>query len=265
MMIRSRGFQFKMTLDDEAVRLHNLARHIEASRPKVLTAIGVQCVSWAVQDFRARSNGQQAAGVSWEPISLSGARTRLAARQPYKTDSANLLALHNEEAPLREKLRLKLPKGKTPGKAKSRGKLAADFMSTDEGKAIKAIQKKRGTIKARRAREIEREQKNAKVGVDTGRLVNSLVYGVAELEAAIKVPTGKGVPKPGQEPLTRAMFDVTSNSIRVGSHMKYAEYFDQRRPIFPPGFIDATRRQSIEKLIEKTIDLEIARFFNEGK
>lgn len=240
MMIRQNGFSFKQTLDEEAVRLHNLARHVEATRPKVLTAIGVQCVQFAVKDFRDRSNGLEAAGTSWQRISLSGARTRLAARKPYKTDSAELLALHNEQQAARKK------------------------KPRDE-KAIKGIQRKRQTIKRRRKREIEREQKNAKTGIDTGRGVNSLVFGVAELEAAIKVPTGKGEPKKGQEPLARALFQMTSTSIRVGSIMKYMGYFDERRPIFPPGFIGPERRTSIEKVIGRTIDMEIASFFSEGK
>mgnify|MGYP000906855358 FL=1 len=271
MMIRARGFSFEMTLDQEATRLRALARHLEDATPTVLTAMGVQAVSWAVQDFRERSNGGNAAGVSWAPITLSGARTRLAGRAPYRNDSRELKSLHEQEKPLLEKLRRKMPSNKrlagqkqvygpkkTPGMI--RGKLARNFMETEDGQKIVEIRKNRQKIKKRRAKQIEREKSNAKVGVDTGRLVNSLVYGVADL-SSIKTPKGKDSEAP-RENLKRAAFDISGNVIRVGSNMKYAGYFDERRPIFGPDFMSSDRKQKMDRLIEQAIDKYLEKKFN---
>jgi len=211
MMIRARGYSFEMTLDAEVTRLRALSRHLEDATPTVLTAMGVQAVSWAVQDFRDKSNGGSAGGVSWKPISLAGARTRLAGRAPYRSDSKSLQGLREAEKPLKEMLRRRLPKG--GDRKPNRGAIAADFMrSTPEGKELKSIQKTRQKIKKKRAGQIEREKNSAKVGVDTGRLVNSLVYGVAPLEQAIKVPKGKASDAQ-REALTRAALDISGNTV----------------------------------------------------
>ena len=259
MMIRARGFSFEMTLDQEATRLRALARHLEDATPTVLTAMGVQAVSWAVQDFRERSNGGNAAGVSWAPITLSGARTRLAGRAPYRNDSRSLKGLREAEKPILEMLRKRLPAGQD--KAKNRAAIASNFMAkTPEGKELRSIQKTRQKIRDKRRKQIEREKSSAKVGVDTGRLVNSLVYGVADL-SSIKTPKGKDSEAP-REGLKRAAFDIQGNSIRVGSNMKYAGYFDERRPIFGPDFMSSDRKQKMDRLIEQAIDKYLEKKFN---
>ena len=259
MMIRARGFSFEMTLDQEATRLRALARHLEDATPTVLTAMGVQAVSWAVQDFREKSNGGTAGGNSWKPISLSGARTRLAGRDAYRSDSKSLKGLRDAEAPLREMLRKRLPAGKN--KAPNRGAIASNFMDkTPEGKEIRSIQKTRKKIRDKRRKQIEREKNSAKVGVDTGRLVNSLVYGVADL-SSIKTPKGKDSEAP-REGLKRAAFDIQGNVIRIGSNMKYAGYFDERRPIFGPDFMSSERKQKMDRLIEQAIDRYLEKKFN---
>lgn len=268
MMIRARGFSFEMTLDQEATRLRALARHLEDATPTVLTAMGVQAVSWAVQDFRERSQGQAAGGSNWKHISKGGAISRLRGRAPWNKDYDALAKLRAEEEPLKDALRRKLPKG--AGNKAARGKIAFDFMqNTKEGKRIGKIKERRIKIKERRDLMIAKEYGNANVGVDTGRLINSLVYGVAPLEAEIK-KLPKVITKeyryrkdpPKVEPLTRAAFDISGNVIRVGSNMKYAGYFDERRPIFGPDFMSSERRQKMDRLIEQAIDKYLEKKFN---
>lgn len=257
MMLRGRGFRFEMTLDREAVRVASLAKHLQDVSPTVLTAIGVQAVSWAVQDFRARSGGAAAGGIQWKPITEAAARTRLAARAPWQNQSKQLEQLSAEQQPLMEKLRRKLPPG--TNKSANRKAIANGFMESKDGQSLRKIQKKREGIRAKRKAAIAKEHAAAKVGVDTGRLVNSLVYGVQDL-SSVRV----GVPLKGEAP-PRAAFDIAGNTIRIGSNLKYAGYFDAMRPIFGQGFLDAGRRESIDKLIEKTVDLAIKQKFGGGK
>lgn len=217
MMIRARGFRFEMTLDQDVIRVQQFAKHLEDVKPKVLTAMGVQGVSWAIQDYRTKSDGGTAAGVTWKPITASAIRSRLAGRTPWKNQRSQLAAM----------------KGDTSPKAK----------------------KKRQSIRDKRKATIAKELGSARIGVDTGRLVNSLVYGVQDL-ASIKPPARlTGVAPP------RAAFDIQGNNIRIGSNLQYAGYFDEKRPVFSGTFMNPDRRQQMDKLIEKTVELEFKRKF----
>lgn len=250
MMLRKGGFSFEMNLDREVIRVQNLSKSLTDLKPTILKAMGVQAVSWAVQDYRAKSDGGPAGGITWQPITLSAARNRLSHRAPYQDQTSQLKRLSEEQKPLTEALRRRLPKGKDDAKkaAQRKGSSGHFMNNTPEGKQLQRIKNKRKKIRERRKKMIEKEQAAARIGVDTGRLVNSLVYAVAEL-SAIKPPklqSGSGSPTP-------ALFTVQGDSIHIGSLMKYATYFDEKRPIFGPTFIDSGRRQQLDNLIETTI------------
>jgi hypothetical protein len=216
MMIRHRGFSFEMPLDREIVRVGQFMKQLEDTKPVVLKAMGVQAVSWVVQDYRARSDGRGAGGITWRPITDGAIRTRLAGRAPWRNQRSQLESI----------------KGDYSNKAK----------------------KKRQSIRENRKKTIAKELGAARIGVDTGRLVNSLVYGVADLNK-VRV----GVKLQGSVP--RAAFDVSGNEIRIGSNMQYAGYFDQDRPIFGDGFLDEGRKKILDTVIEKTVDAHFKRKF----
>lgn len=254
MMLRRRGFHFSMPLDQEVLRVQQFAKHLTDISPKVLTAVGIQAVSWVVRDFRTKSDRQSAAGVQWRTIGIPACVKRVAGRPLWKKQQAQLLELREQQEPLVEALRMMLPPG--PTKDANRRSIAQKFKETKEGKALAKIRKKRAAIRDKRKKEILKEHQGHRIGVDTGRLVNSLVYGVQEL-SNISAPKMRA----GAKPPDRAFFDMNGFSIRVGSRMDYAEEFDRLRPIFSPNFIDPTRRQLMDKLIEKTIELEFNRKF----
>lgn len=260
MQIKSGGFSFEMNLEREVAHVSKLPKKLIEITPTILKAMGVQAVSWAIQDFRTRSDGGSAAGVAWKPITESAVRTRLAGRTPWVKQRAELSSLREQEKPILEKLRRTLPSNKTLGNRKIdsqrgnkiRGMLSRQF--EEKNPELQKIRKKRQQIRDKRKSTIARELSAARIGVDTGRLVNSLVFGVPEL-AQIRVPK-----KPTKtEGLTRGVFDIRSNTIRVGTVIDYAKHFDRLRPIFPDGFIDAARRQSMEKIIELVIAAELKR------
>lgn len=247
MMIRARNFGYSHNFDQEVAKVRLVGEQIEKSGKPVLTACGVQIASWAVQDYRARSEGRVAGGIGWRPITRGAAVTRLRARQPWKNDTAKLAALRDEAKPHLESLRRKLPAGPGDTKKRQRGYIAAN---APEQKELDKIRKKRKTVKDRRKRQIDKEHASAKIGVDTGRLVNSLVFGVPELSSVRAVPL-----KPGTEQPPRAEFriqDSGSNAtLRMGSNMQYAVHFDRLRPIFPDGFIDEQRKTQLEAIALK--------------
>lgn len=245
MIVNAGNFRFEMNLEKEVARVAALPKHLEDARQTVLTAMGVQLVSWAVQDYRTRSEGGTAGGVAWKPITASAIRTRLAGRTPWQRQSEKLRALRDKERPILEQLRKKLPKGDK--RKKSRGLIASNFLAdSKEWQKIRADRKK---IREARKAKIAQELSSAKIGVDTGRLVNSLVYGVPAL-SSIRVGTRPTT----SEGLTQGVFVFEGDSLKVGSVMKYAGYFDEKRPIFPPGFVDQARQEQLDSLGEKAVD-----------
>jgi hypothetical protein len=216
MIMRGPNFSFEMNLDVEIARVSKLQSQVADARETVLSALGVQVVSWAVQDYRARSEGRSAGGISWAPITASAIRTRLAGRTPWQRDRESLKALRGVDTPQAKKTRQR--------------------------------------IRDKRKATIAKELGKAKIGIDTGRLVNSLVYGVPAL-SSVKVGTRPTV----TAGLTQGVFSIEGDSLRVGSVMKYAGYFDEKRPIFPAGFIDAARQQQLDTLGEKAVESFIAR------
>lgn len=169
----------------EAAKVKQIAAQgVPQARRVTLEAVGVRVISWGFSDFRAKSAGGTAGGVTWRPIlqSTVDARTRrLKAFQRLKTDVA------------RQK---KLVKGRV----------------------------------------------NAKIGVDTGRLVNSLKAG-------------------GNADQIK---QITDTSVLVGTQVNYGKYFDAVRPIFGPNFIDAKRQQELESLALRVYEKECKRL-EQGK
>lgn len=239
-------FRLSSDIDEEVARLKALPQFILDAEESVLKAIGVQVISWAVQDYRARSEGQEAGGVTWKPLSDGAIYSRISARTPWQRDTAQLAALRDQEKPILEELRRKLPKGKTPAKKKARAAIAKKF--SEERADLRRIKSSRKRIREKRKKMFEKEKAAAKIGIDTGRGINSLVFGVADLKS---VKTGTKIADTSG--MTNAVFDVGQGQITVGSGMKYMGYFAELRPIFPPGFIDQSRQAQLTELAEQII------------
>lgn len=223
------------------LRLRSIKGALAKVRVEWHRAIGVQVVAWAIQDYRAKArHGADAAGASWKPITRAAIATRLAARAPWQSISLQLAALWREQAPILAELRRKLPRGKTPTRARQRGAIAAKF--TQSHSRLKAIKRRRAQLRARRQRDIDREFAHHEIGVDTGRLINSLTFGEPAL-ASIRAPKQKSGPPP-----SRAIFLVSDRDVTVGSNMSYAKYFDEARPIFSANMITPARRKALEDL-----------------
>lgn len=216
MLYKGGGLTFETKLDVEIARVESYLHVLDETRVPVLKAMGIQCVSWVIQDFRVRSAGGAAAGVSWAPIGESAIRSRLAGRAPWRRQREQLEGLKGDDS--------------------------------DQAKKVRA------KIRADRKKAIAKELSAAQIGVDTGRLVNSFTAGVADLKA-IRPPKLRS----GAEAPTNGLFEIRGSSIRIGSILKYAGYFDKRRPIIPPGFIDAERRTALNNLIELTIEAAMKR------
>jgi len=270
MRMQGKGYKFEMTLDQQVLRLEQMAKTYEQATPTVLKAFGVQAVSWAVQDYRDRSDGGSAGGISWLKIKPAGAATRLRHRADWAKDRDRLAKKVEQAKPLREKLRRKLPKGAS--KKAARKRIAYDFMQTKDGDRLKKLVADRKKIISARKDKIKAEAGSARTGIDTGRLINSLVYGVGELTSGIPglIP-GVKVPEPRDNSAflnaeekkmaerIPAEFSISGSVITVGSNMKYAGHFAKRRPIFTKGFISQERREKLQALAKKAIELEFAR------
>jgi hypothetical protein len=89
---------------------------------------------------------------------------------------------------------------------------------------------------------VAREWTGAKIGVDTGRLVNSFRYG------------------DGSSGDTVFQVDPTANAVTIGATVKaknggdYAVFFDRLRPIFGPGFLGGGRAEALDKLVERAYE-----------
>jgi len=115
-----------------------------------------------------------------------------------------------------------------------------------KGDRSDAAKRKRKGLRERRRKMIDKELASARIGIDTGRLVNSLTYGVDQLRS-VRVPKFEGEAPP------RAIFEIDRYSLRMGSNLNYAGYFDALRPIFPPTFINGQRQQSLDKIVHRVM------------
>lgn len=136
------GLTIKISVDTREARKHaaQLGVDIRAiAIPKILDACGLQVMNWGFEDYRARSNRQEAGGEIWKEITDEAIESRLRKRAPWK-------------ALVRERKSLK---GRKDDAAKA--------------------QRKKITTKQRAM--VASEFATSKIGVDTGRLANALQFG----------------------------------------------------------------------------------------
>lgn len=247
------GFSVSLPFAEIADQLERVGASLQEEAPSILRAMGVMAAGFAVSDYRDRSEGQAAGGIAWKPITDSAIRTRLAARKPWQNQRAELAALRAEEAPILEAIRKRLPRNNAETKSgktlppeirkKQRGKLSQ--VDEAQAAALQSIRERRDKVRAARKALFEKEKASAKIGVDTGRLVNSLVYGVPELQEVAALAPRLA---PGAGEVAKATFRVDGFSIVIGSNMEYAGYFDALRPLIGEGFISPDRLKMLEGL-----------------
>lgn len=210
MIIKTGPFTFESNLEQEVARVTVFEQSVKDARETVLTAMGVQTVAWAIRDYREKSEGKAAGGTLWEPIKESTKRARVSRLSPRMKE-----------------------------RVKQRSKRIADVAA---GRRVETTEKgkKRAAIEAGLALGL--------IGIDTARLINSIVHGVRQL-ASIKA----GVKAPG-DGVTNGLFSFQGDSLTIGTAMKYAAYFDAERPIFGPRFIDDQRRKELDSLAEKAVE-----------
>lgn len=71
------------------------------------------------------------------------------------------------------------------------------------------------------------------IGIDTGRLINSLDF---KAKSPFRLLT------------------VATQSVTVGSVIKYAGHFDEQRKIFPPGFLTLDRKKQVQLVFNRSYD-----------
>lgn len=260
----------KDNFDELAKRVESVKAKLPEARKEGLNGCGVQCLSWAHQDFRAKSAGQAAGGVTWSNIKDGTVKGRLAKRSPWKKIVQNrrdaraenksaIEAFKTErkalvkQPPFPEELRRKLPKGNSPGRRKQRRAIIRAYMEahpewvaqvqavkgqrkslrTRRRKQRESFSKKLKRLRDQQARLFEKEKAAAKIGVDTGRMLASLRYGAAGPANADTV------------------FQVTDTAVTVGIGVKYGKWFDEKRPIFGPAFIDQVRQTRLEGIFQR--------------
>jgi len=108
--------------------------------------------------------------------------------------------------------------------------------------------------KAARTKYLQPHLANARIGIDTGRLANSLLYGVPGIK--MKPVTGNPV-KPKDQPIQPAIFTTDHSSVTVGTNMKYAGHFDAVRPIFGPSFLSAARQARLGNLAARAVQIAV--------
>lgn len=224
------------------------------SRPTLLRALGVQMLSWGFQDYREKSRGSIGGdGVAWSPIKPETIKGRIRKLKAYKNKSASvknarlrIVAAKTKVRVARSSVRLAKIGTKQHTKAVAKLKQAKKQVATSKGRLTKA--------KTARQKYLAPHLENSRIGIDTGRLTNSLLYGVPEIKT--RPVTGNAV-KPGDEPTQPAVFLVDHSSVTVGTNMSYAKYFDEDRPIFGPGFLNAARQVKLSNLAAKAVRIII--------
>lgn len=212
-------------------RIETAKSQMPAAKMEAMKAVGVQVLSWAFQDFRAKSRSETVGGVQWVPITDAALVSRLAKRAPWKAVQAAKRSLHGmPEMPA--DLKKKLPKGTGERLNKVRAAIIWAYRKKhpEYDQAIRKAQAERAKLRGKRNALLAKEKTGAKIGVDTGRLANSLKFG-----------------QRGN------VYDVKTTSVTVGSHIEYAKFFDEKRPIFGPQFLNAERKQKLDKLVERVV------------
>lgn len=247
-------FSVQADFQRDAGRLRAARAKLPAARKAGMRSVGVQVIAWAVRDFRGRSTGGSQGGTTWRRIGRSAIASRLAKRSPWQAIGTTLAAMTAVERPLRENMARMMPGS---GTRQQRGAIAHAFEEANP--IIKTNKAKRKKLKAKRKSMIDSEFARHAIGVDTGRLVNSLVWGEPELAGI-----NPGKMRPGTPPPPRAEFKEGKDSITVGSNLEYAKHFDKIRPVFPRTMITPARKKELQELLADVQD-EVIRESYEGK
>ena len=236
------SFNLTHNFGEVVTQLDLAQKNVAAAREPAMKAVGVRVLSWGYQDFRAKSRGEEAGGTKWRPITEAAIWSRVRKSKTYANTVPQARALYNQP-PMPDELRRRLPRGKGAFLAKVRAAIIAKYLEEhpEYEREIRAFQKKRRAVWDRRRKLFDRYNRGAKIGVDTGRMANSLQFG-----------------KPGN------LFTVDSVSVTVGASAidpktgkDYAVYFDEHRPIFGEGFIDEKRREELARVLNRVFERAI--------
>ncbi len=141
------------------------AGQVAANRPVVLDAIGVQNLSWAQQDYRKKSRGEQGGdGVTWAPVKSETVVGRLRKLKEYRTKSASVRA-HRKKI---STAKVKLKQATSLIRQSARGSAEYRQHAVTIRKARRTIVKHRGRLARVKNAESEREHTTA-----TGRAKGS--------------------------------------------------------------------------------------------
>lgn len=99
---------------------------------------------------------------------------------------------------------------------------------------LRKLQSYREKTKADKRTAIDQAMASHEIGVDTGRLINSLEF---------------STDNPSDTQLT-----IKDHTVTVGSAVKYADDFDSARPIFSEKNITEDRRKELDELVEDIVD-----------
>lgn len=215
------------------------ARAVDAARVRILSVIGTQLLSWAWQDYTAKSRGQaDGAGNTWEKITKGAIRTRLLGRRGGEYAKLSAEAAHKAEQkkPLKAELARRLPAGSDA--TLRRQAIFHDWVAhTESGRKFAQLTDEIQKARAKQRALVDTEHAAAAIGIDTGRLRTSLDF-------AARSPD--------------TLFAVDGVSVTVGSRLEYAAAFAAARPIFPDNFVTAPRRQALERMTERALERIIA-------
>lgn len=235
MEARSHGMEFSHSLEVVAKRLDSASTKLANGDP-ALVEVGVYLLGEAQRDFRAKSRGEaDKAGNTWPGITEGAIRSRFwrtRRNSQYVKMAYELQSLRNREESLLASLLKTLPRGKNAVMSKWRAGIAAKWRETPEGREATKLRQRIKSIRERRTRIIASEHAKAKTGIDSGRLVNSLQFG-------------------------KALLEVASNFLTLGTQIVYAKWFDLVRPIFPENFITPQRMTRIESICKKHAEKQL--------
>ena len=130
---------------------------------------------------------------------------------------------------------------------------AIDAMAKDRQRIEKKLSTRLDKAKASRQKTMDAKAAGAKIGVDTGRLVNSLTPGVGTSALAATAATATAAAQTATTATSAGAGDTLlqtgANHVTVGTNVNYAPYFDEDRPIFGPHFLSPARRAVLERLV----------------
>lgn len=220
------------------------AANVAMNRPVVLRALAVQNLTWAMRDFRDKSRGQRGGdGVQWSPIEAETVRNRLRKLKAYRTRSESVKAARAKvKQRTTEARKAKAKIGQVRGDVKAMRKAVRSFKAAT--KRLASAKTRLAKAKDSRTQYVAKVGAGAKIGIDTGRLVNSLVSGVRGITSVEPF-----TPKPGNsDAVPPALVEFDAFGFTVGTVVKYAKWFDEERPIFGIGFHSPQRVTAMSQL-----------------